>query len=530
MFDLLLPVTDSFHTVSSILLPIADTLHTVSDTLRTVSDTIVQPEIAEQVTQSTSSSSGRTGLTIAILGLLIFAAHLFSEIFSRKRVPDVLLLMIIGLVIGPIFHWVKPSSFGAVGSIFSAITLVVILFESGTQLGFESLVKSLRGTIRLTVTNFFTTMVVVGILGWLVLKLDPLTSFMLGSIIGGTSSAVVIPMIKQLKISEKGGTILILESAFGSVLCIVFALALLQAVQIGKLNFGIIFGQIFSSFVLTTLIGLLAAVFWSYILDKMRHVKNSILTTPAFVFIIYGLNEFLGFSGAIAALAFGIGLANIESIYDGLLNRLFKSRPAKLNPTEKLLFSEVSFLLKTFFFVYIGISIRLDHYKPILIGLVLTIVLFALRILIVRFAIPKRKEALPAHDMVYMATMLPKGLAAAVLATIPAQTGIPGGENIQNIVFAVILFTTIFTSVLVPVIEGKNFISRIYLYIFCSKSGAIETSTNAESEQEIPSSKKWKKWGKLQFEQEEKEKQAFDSEIVAESMEDNVDNERDKTQ
>ena len=130
-------------------------------------------------------------------------------------------------------------------------------------------------------------------------------------------------------------------------------------------------------------------------------------------------------------MAFGIGLANIDSIYDGLLNRVFKSRPAKLNPTEKLLFSEVSFLLKTFFFVYIGISIRLDQYMPILIGLGLTIVLFTLRILIVRFAISKRKEALPANDMVYMATMLPKGLAAAVLATIPAQAGIPGGENIQ---------------------------------------------------------------------------------------------------
>ncbi len=501
------------------LLPLADTFHTVSDTLHTVTDTIVQPEVIEQMTHS-SSSAGKTGLTIAILGFLVFAAHLFSEIFSRKRVPDVLLLMIIGLIIGPVFHWVRPSSFGAVGGIFSAVTLVVILFESGTQLGFESLLNSLRGTVRLTMTNFFTTMVVVGLIGWLALKIDPLTSFMLGSIIGGTSSAVVIPMIKQLKISEKGGTILILESAFGSVLCIVFALALLQAVQIGKLNFGIIFGQIFASFVLTTIFGLLAAVFWSYILDKMRHVKNSILTTPAFVFIVYGFNEFIGFSGAIAALAFGIGLANIDSIYDGLLNRVFKSRPAKLNPTEKLLFSEVSFLLKTFFFVYIGISIRLDQYMPILIGLGLTIVLFTLRILIVRFAISKRKEALPANDMVYMATMLPKGLAAAVLATIPAQAGIPGGENIQNIVFAIILFTTIFTSVLVPIIEGKNLISKLYLFIFRNKESILETADVASSEMEASS---LGRRNKKHFGRKEEEEQVFDSEIVAESMEDNID-------
>ena len=93
------------------LLPLADTFHTVSDTLHTVTDTIVQPEVIEQMTHS-SSSAGKTGLTIAILGFLVFAAHLFSEIFSRKRVPDVLLLMIIGLIIGPVFHCCRRHFFG----------------------------------------------------------------------------------------------------------------------------------------------------------------------------------------------------------------------------------------------------------------------------------------------------------------------------------------------------------------------------------------------------------------------------------
>ena len=439
-------------------------------------DSIINSPTAQEVVQQSANAdaSSNTGLTIAILGLLIFAAHLFTEIFSRKRIPDVLLLMVIGLFIGPIFGWVKPSDLGSVAGVFTTVTLVIILFESGTQLNFNTLLNSIRGTMKLTLINFFVTMVVVALMG-LILKVNILTTLMLGAILGGTSSAVVIPMVKQLKISEKSGTILILESAFSDVLCIVFAWAFMQAIQSGSMNVGRVVGDILSSFILATVIGVIAAILWSYVLDRVRHVKNSILTTPAFVFIVYGLNEWLGFSGAIAALAFGIGMANIDSICSkgNIVKSLFKSDPAKLNDTEKQLFSEVVFLLKTFFFIYIGISIKLDQWLPILIGFAISVVLFALRIPIVKLSVNREKESILTEDKMYMSGIVPKGLAAAVLATIPVQKGIAGGETIQNIVFAVILFSIVFTSILVPVLENNNKISRFYRARFEKKDPTL---------------------------------------------------------
>lgn len=435
-----------------------DTIHHAIDS---ITSSPVAQEMAQQSAQADASSN--TGLVIAIIGLLIFAAHLFTEIFSRKRIPDVLLLMVIGLIIGPIFSLVKPETLGPVASVFTTITLVIILFESGTELNFNTLLNSIRGTMRLTLINFFATMGIVAVLG-LIIKVNILTSLMLGAILGGTSSAVVIPLVSQLKISQKSSTILILESAFSDVLCIVFAWAFMQAIQSGSMNVGRVLGEIISSFILATVIGLIAAILWSYVLDRVRHVKNSILTTPAFVFIVYGLNEWLGFSGAIAALAFGIGMANIDSMYNSghFIKKLLKTEPAKLNDTEKQLFSEVVFLLKTFFFIYIGISIKLNQFKPILIGFILSVVLFAIRIFIVKLSTRKEKSTLPIEDKMFMSGIVPKGLAAAVLATIPLQKGIAGGEMIQNIVFAVILFSILFTSILMPVMEKDNAISRFY--------------------------------------------------------------------
>lgn len=442
---------------------------TFTDTIQQAVDTIVNTPAAQEVIQQSAKAdaSSNTGLVIAFIGLLIFAAHLFTEIFSRKRIPDVLLLMFIGLCIGPFFGLVKPADLGPIASVFTTITLVIILFQSGTELNFNILLNSIRGTAKLTLINFFATMIIVALMG-LIIKVDILTSLTLGAILGGTSSAVVIPLVKQLKISEKGGTILILESAFSDVLCIVFAWAFMQAILSGSMNVGRVIGEIISSFILATVIGIIAAIFWSYVLDRVRHVKNSILTTPAFVFIVYGFNEWLGFSGAIAALAFGIGMANIDAIYksNNLVKKLFKTEPALLNDTEKQLFSEVVFLLKTFFFVYIGVSIKIDQLLPILMGLAITVVLFAIRILVVKVSVNREKKSILTEDKMFMSGLVPKGLAAAVLATIPMQQGIPGGETIQNVVFAVILFSIIFTSVMVPVLEKNNAVSRFYKRCF----------------------------------------------------------------
>ena len=402
---------------------------------------------------STGLSSSKIGLIIAMIGLMIFAAHLFSAIFSKRRIPDVLFLILIGLVIGPLTHLVDSEKLTLLGSILSAVTLVLILFESGIQMSFNNLKDSFKPSLKLTAANFVFSAIAVWLLGWLALKLDPVISLMLGCVLGGTASAVVIPTVRQLKMSQKSSTILILEAAIGNVFSIVLALALLEAIRSNHLDFGTLFGQIFASFILATLIGLVGSIFWALILDKVRTIKYSVLTTPAFVFIIYGINEWMGYSGAIAALAFGIGMANIDGIYDDWLHKAIRKRPANLNDTERSLFSELVLLLKTFFFVYVGMSIQLNSWQPIVIGLGITAMLFILRIPVVQIAISKKYE-IPKQERRYMSAIDPKGLTAAVLAT-QAVAYIPDlemGFFIRNVVFSVILFSIVINSILIPII------------------------------------------------------------------------------
>ncbi|PKL57506.1 MAG: hypothetical protein CVV34_07135, partial [Methanomicrobiales archaeon HGW-Methanomicrobiales-5] len=338
-------------------------------------------------------------------------------------------------------------------------TLVVILFEGGLDLKVDTLKNSIRGTLSLTFINFFVTVVIIGLVGWVVFRMALLDSLMLGAIIGGTSSAVVIPLVHKLRITEGSRTVLILESAFSDVLCIVFTLAFLEVYRIGNVNVGLIIGKVFSSFALAGFLGWVGAIVWSFLLIRIRTIKNSIFTTPAFVFIIFGISEILGYSGAISALVFGFTLANISLFNLSVLKKYTVSEPIMLNQTEKIFFSEIVFLLKTFFFIYIGLSISFNSFWTITLGLLLTILIFVFRIPIVKLSTRKDTQT---YDKIIMSIMVPKGLAAAVLASIPYQMGVEGGEFIRDITYAVVFVSITLTSILVYLVEKVGWFGGLY--------------------------------------------------------------------
>ena len=398
---------------------------------------------------------------IAFVGILVFLAHLFTGIFSRTRIPDVIPLIIIGICVGPLLGLASPTLFGVVGPVFTTITLIIILFESGIALRLNMLRSALGGAMTLAPIGFFSTMgVVAGFAIWLT-DLELIPAFILGAIVGSTSETVVIPLVRQLRIREETQTLLSVESSVNDVLSIVITVALVQAYTLGKFEIASVSGDLIASFLVALVFGIVGALIWSILLNRIHAIKNAIFTTPAFVFVIFGIVETLGFSGAIAAIAFGITIGNIETIRFPIFKTLTVKEPVGLNETERIFFSEVAFLLKTFFFVYLGISLELLSGWLITVGLVLTIVAFILRIPAVKLSVKKKMAP---EDISVMAIMVPKGLAAVVLASIPLQQGVIGGEIIKNITYGVVLFSILITSFLVILLE-KTKLSDLYAWV-----------------------------------------------------------------
>ncbi|MFC1939363.1 cation:proton antiporter [Chloroflexota bacterium] len=403
-----------------------------------------------------------TASVIAFVGILVFLAHLFTGIFSRTKIPDVLFLIIIGVCVGPVLGLSSPAFFGAVGPVFTIITLIIILFESGLTLKLSTLRSAFGGAMTLAPLTFFSTMAIVaGFAVWLT-DLELLPAFILGAIVGSTSEAVIIPLVKQLRVKEDTQTLLSVESSFNDVLSIIITVTLVEAYAIGKFKVASLSGDLIASFLVAIIFGVVGASIWSILLNRIHVIKNAMFTTPAFVFVIFGIVETLGFSGAIAALSFGVTLGNIESINLTIFRPSSTTEPVGLTETEKVFFSEVAFLLKTFFFVYLGLSLELISSPLIILSLILTVIAFALRIPATRLSL---RRSLPLKDMSIVAVMVPKGLAAVVLASLPLQQGVRGGELIQNLTYGVVLLSIVITSFLVMLID-KTKLYKIYGWLF----------------------------------------------------------------
>jgi NhaP-type Na+/H+ or K+/H+ antiporter len=398
--------------------------------------------------------------TILVIGLMVFFAHFLSLQFRKTNIPDVLVLMLLGIVFGPLLGVVTPEDFGKIGSLIATIALVVILFEGGTSLNLDVLGRSLKTTGVLTLWCFALTTVIVSLLGYYLLDLSPLPAAMLGVTLGGTSSAVVIPMAVSLGLAEKPTTVVVLESSITDVLCIVGVFTLLQIYTQGSVEPGRIAGGVLAALFFAALFGVLGGIGWLMVLGRVRDFPNTISSTLAYVFIVYGATEGLGFSGAIAALALGITLTNFQKFG---LHRLPKidQQIVPLNEMDFVFYREAVFLLKTYFFVYLGVSIRFGELYLAVVAIIMVLLVYGMRLTLTRFALHGPTYSL--RDTAFTSMLAPKGLAAAVLATLPLQYGVAGGEVIRDTTFMVVLVSITLTAMLVmayPIPWVRNFYSR----------------------------------------------------------------------
>ncbi len=392
---------------------------------------------------------------ILAAGLIYFAGHLLTHFFERSKIPDVLLLIIIGMIAGPLTGLMTVERIGYAGNVFTQFALIIILFEGGLDIELASLVRSARRSVIMTTAFFAISAATVACIMHFGFGYSPMAAAANGFICGGTSSAVVIPLLGMIRTSKKVSAMLVIESALTDVLCIVFTIGVLQSIDSGEFKVWRIVYTLFSSLIIASLVGIVSGVIWLRFINSIRAFGNTQFATCFAMFVVYGITEMAGFSGAIAALAFGIVIGNAKAIARKLYNMYLTSSPVGIiSDAEKKLYKELAFLVKIFFFLYLGISIPLESANIIAVALSIVVALFALRPWCALFLTGPNVSS---HDKTITAVMLPKGLAAAVLAGLPAQYGMAEGADIQAITYHVVLYSIIVTSVLIPLVERTRF-------------------------------------------------------------------------
>lgn len=386
-----------------------------------------------------------------LLGVVaFFAAGMIAEtLFKKLKVPDALWLILLGAAIGPIGGFVKRSSVDFLVPYFGAVALIVILFDGGTSLSLGSLKNSAARSTLLAVSTFVASVLSIAALSWLGAWLGLISEWnwfkalMLGCILGGSSSIIIIPTVMKAQISERLSGLVSVESAITDALCIVgTSLTLGLALSVEKMGAGI--QPAIGELLLKTVgygagIGAVAGIFWLAVQPLMKGSYNYLITL-SYLFLIYVVTDALGGSPAFAILILAIILGNARWFAKALRMEGQRSISFEVN----FLTDQLAFIIKVFFFILIGLLLSFSL-NLILFSILITAVIIGARFFVTPLSLWKGEFSL--KDKRLISVCFPRGLAAGVLATTPFYSGIKGTENLAQVVFLVVAFSTLIFSI-----------------------------------------------------------------------------------
>jgi cell volume regulation protein A len=388
-------------------------------------------------------------IAFLVAAVIIILGFLGEEFFNRTSIPDSILLLLFGVILGPVFHLFAHEELLAITPYFAALALIIILFDGGLNMDIREAVKNSPRALILAITGWILNVVVTALLTKYLLGWRLLNGLLLGSIVGGGISIIVIALIRKLKVTEKIETVLSLESILTDVLCTVGAFTAINIILSGEVSLEAALGSVGIAFGVGILVGLGFGVAWLVILERIKGKPNAYMLTLAMLFLTFIVATNLGGNGALSALFFGLIIGNSRHIGKQLRFRSTIS----IDKSVRDFHSKISFLIRSFFFVFTGLLFSLSSIISLFFGLLLSVIFLGIRFVVVKMAAVKSELS---DYGTLMIVMFPRGLAAAVLASIPLTSGIPGSEAFPEIAFIVIITTIIITTLGVAVIKKRQ--------------------------------------------------------------------------
>lgn len=381
----------------------------------------------------------------ALLGGLLVLAFIANRQFRRTRVPDVVVLLAIGLLLGPGLNLVNAAEFRAITQAFGTLALILILFEGGLELNLSRTLRHFPGGLVLGMLSYgFTLVLVGGVMHWS-LGVPWRSALLAAAVVSCTSASIVLPVLQQMNLREPPKVTLLIEASLGDVLAVLTVAVLLDALGAGGSLLTSLVGGFLGKMLISLVLALVAGVLWSRLLPVLSEQRFWNVLTFAVVLLLYAGAEALGASGLIAALGFGLTLANFPGIQPEIVEAAVGMEATVQEHHQRVLtfHSELSFLVRTFFFVLLGVVVQFEGLRGYLLPMLGTLgALLVARWLAVKASRWSWREMKGSEQEIVL-WMMPRGLITAVLAIQVFESRGSEFAFLPALTFAIILVTNI---------------------------------------------------------------------------------------
>jgi len=388
------------------------------------------------------------------LSLLLSAALAARFLASVVRVPEILILVAVGALLGDSALDVIDVPLESLGAqLLFTLGVSLILFYGGLNLSLPVLRRVWIGLGLLVVPGVMLTAVVVGLTAYAVFDISWTAALLMGAVLAPTDPAILIPLFVRSRLRAKVAQTVVAESAFNDPTGAVLALALAGVLLSGDGSLAHPVEEFVVDLGISTVIGVVAGVGLAAAISSHRSGiwrESSALAVLTVVTISFFSLDSAGGSGYLGAFLAGLIVGNMEHL--GL------AMHSQHEQEMRQFAFNLADLVTLFVFVVLGANIPFaalgDNLLPSL-AVLATLLLVARPLTVLACAVPDRAAGWTRQELVFLCWTRETGVVPAALVGVLAGLGVPDGDLYASVVALAIIGTLVLQALPAAWLAGR---------------------------------------------------------------------------
>ncbi|CAH2214068.1 cation:proton antiporter [Tepidibacter aestuarii] len=372
--------------------------------------------------------------------IILIVGMLFSKISKYVKVPDVVLFLIAGIIIGPsVLNMASIDAYPVGNQLILTFGSAYILYDGGREVKLRVL-NDVKITVGLLASlGVLISAFSIGFISMKIFNISFISALLIGSVIASTDPATLVPVFKEIDIKDRLKQTVISESAFNDAVGAILVFSILTIIDSGKIslshNIEELLIMIVGGLIAGVVIGVLASMSISEGKYGFFHEFAPLVSIVA-VIASYMFAETIGGSGYMATFITGLVCGNKKTF------RLWV--PEKDYQIQTHVRETLAVIMRISIFVLLG-----THVDFISLGIYWkeSLVVIALLVLVVRplsviiCVIFDRKTKWSMNEILFMMWVRETGVIPAALSGMIMSMNVDNKGILSSVVFMAILIT-----------------------------------------------------------------------------------------
>lgn len=387
-----------------------------------------------------SQSMEITNQILTMFVVLALTGMVFSKASEKLKIPDVVLFLLSGILIGPsVLHLVSLESYPVANQFILTFGSAFILYEGGREIKLRVLQEVKWSVLSLSTLGVVLSATISGLIATYLFHIPGIYGFLLGAVVASTDPATLVPVFKEVRIKDRIKQTVISESAFNDAMGAILVISILAIITSHRFSPWENVSDLLIMIAGGIGVGIAVGITFSFLISEGKfgifHHFAPIMSLVA-VATTYILADLIGGSGYMATFVAGLICGNKKAFKFWIPEMDFQSQSS---------FREnIALLFRMAIFILLGTHIdfsSLQAYWLLSLIFVMGLMFVARPISVLICAGMDRQVKWTKKELFFMMWVRETGVIPAALSSMIVAMSLPHSSILSSAVFMTIIIT-----------------------------------------------------------------------------------------